>query len=78
MALAALRDMPEAAAKMHLNLSQHQDLLTRLGALEELQFRGVIPGGTDLYTAKFANGSVTWQIGMLADGRIGTVGPGPK
>ena len=69
---------PEAAAKMRLNLAQHQDLLTRLGALEELQFRGVIPGGTDLYTAKFANGSVTWQIGMLADGRIGSVGPGPR
>jgi hypothetical protein len=69
---------PEAAAKTRLYLSQHQELLTRLGALEELQFRSVIPGGTDLYTARFANGSVTWQIGMLADGRIGTVGPGPR
>jgi len=69
---------PEVAARVRLFLSQQQSLLARLGTLQELAFRGVSRAGNDLYTARFANGSVTWQIGLLDGGRIGAVAPGPE
>jgi BlaR1 peptidase M56 len=68
----------EVAAQMRLSLPLQQALLERLGALQELAFRGVSLAGNDLYTASFANGSVTWQIGLLDGGRIGAVAPGPE
>ena len=68
----------EVAAQMRLSLPLQQPLLARLGALQQLAFRGVSLAGNDLYTASFANGSVTWQIGLLDGGRIGAVAPGPE
>jgi hypothetical protein len=68
---------PEVAAQVRLSLSLQQSLLARLGTLRELAFRGVSRAGNDLYTARFANGSVTWQIGLLDGGRIGAVAPEP-
>jgi hypothetical protein len=69
---------PEVAAETRLYLLSQQALLAKLGTLQELAFRGVSLAGNDLYTAKFANGSVTWQIGLLDGGRIGAVAPGPE
>jgi hypothetical protein len=69
---------PEVAARVRLSLSQQQSLLARLGTLQELAFRGVSRAGNDLYTARFANGSVTWQIGLIDGARIGAVAPGPE
>jgi beta-lactamase regulating signal transducer with metallopeptidase domain len=68
----------EVAAETRLYLTLQQALLARLGTLQELLFSGVSLAGNDTYTAKFANGSVTWQIGLLDRGRIGAVGPGPE
>jgi hypothetical protein len=68
----------EVAATMRLSLPLQQALLAKLGALQELRFRGVSLAGNDLYTARFANGSVTWQIGLLDGERIGAVSPGPE
>jgi hypothetical protein len=68
----------EVAAQTRLYLILQQALLVRLGALQELLFSGVGLTGNDMYTARFANGSVTWQIGLLDGGRIGAVGPGPE
>jgi len=68
----------EVAAEMRLSLPLQQVLLARLGTLQELRFRGVSAAGNDLYTARFANGSVTWQIGLLDRDRIGAVSPGPE
>jgi hypothetical protein len=69
---------PEVAAQVRLSLSLQQSLLARLGTLQELAFRGVSRAGNDLYTARFANGSVPWQIGLLDGRRIGAVAPGPQ
>jgi hypothetical protein len=68
----------EVAAETRLYLTLQQALLARLGTLQELLFSGVSLAGNDMYTARFANGSVTWQIGLLDGGRIGAVGPGPE
>jgi hypothetical protein len=69
---------PEVAAETRLYLALQQALLARLGTLQELLFSGVSLAGNDMYTARFANGSVTWQIGLLDGGRIASVGPGPE
>jgi hypothetical protein len=68
----------EVAAETRLHLTLQQALLARLGTVQELQFSGVSLAGNDMYTARFANGSVTWQIGLLDGGRIGAVGTGPE
>jgi hypothetical protein len=68
----------EVAAETRLYLTLQQALLARLGTLQNLLFSGVSLAGNDIYTARFANGSVTWQIGLLDGGRIGAVGPGPE
>jgi hypothetical protein len=69
---------PEVAAETRLYLRSQQALLAKLGTLQKLAFRGVSLAGNDLYAAKFANGSVTWQIGLVDGGRIGAVAPGPE
>jgi hypothetical protein len=43
--------------------------MTALGAVESVFFRGVGPGGYDIYGAKFANGFAEFRIQMGADGR---------
>jgi hypothetical protein len=68
---------PEVAAKTRLNLAIEQAILARLGALQDLVFRGVSQSGNDVYTARFGNGSVAWQIGLLDGGRIAAIAPGP-
>jgi hypothetical protein len=68
----------EVAAETRLYLTLQQALLAQLGTLQELLFSGVSLAGNDMYTARFENGSVTWQIGLLDGGRIGAVGPGPE
>jgi BlaR1 peptidase M56 len=72
------RMTPEVAAETRLYLTLQQALLARLGTLQQLLFSGVSLAGNDIYTARFANGSVTWQIGLLEGGRIAAVGPGPE
>lgn len=51
------RHMPELAAMM-----------TALGAVESTFFRGVGPGGYDIYGAKFANGFAEFRLLMGPDG----------
>jgi beta-lactamase regulating signal transducer with metallopeptidase domain len=41
-----------------------QDTLAALGAVESIFFRGVGPGGYDIYGAKFANGSAEFRLLM--------------
>jgi hypothetical protein len=53
------RHMPELAAMM-----------TALGAVESTFFRGVGPGGYDIYGAKFANGFAEFRLLMGPDGTI--------
>jgi hypothetical protein len=58
------------AAATRQQLSQMQASLQQLGALESLAFQEVGPGGADVYTAKFAKGSLEYRIWMSPDGKI--------
>ena len=45
-------------------------MFAALGAVESIFFRGVGPGGYDIYGAKFANGSAEFRV-LLEPGRQG-------
>jgi len=56
----------------------NQAILSRLGALRAMSFRGVTGMNNDIYMAHFANGSAEWRIGLLKDGTIGRIALGPQ
>jgi beta-lactamase regulating signal transducer with metallopeptidase domain len=68
----------EAAANAQQLLPQGRAILAKLGELRAMSFRGVSQAGNDVYMVQFANGSAQWQIGLLDDGRIGSVVLGPQ
>ncbi len=58
------------AAATRQQLPQLQSALTQLGALQSVTFKGVGPGGADIYAVKFANGSLEYRILLGADGIV--------
>jgi hypothetical protein len=67
----------EVAGETRRQLLLNQAILTKLGPLRAILFRGVTPLDNDLYIAHFANGSAEWRIGLVRDGRIGRIALGP-
>jgi hypothetical protein len=49
-------------------------LIASLGAVQLLTFKGVDPGGADMYEIKFDSGVIDWRIIMAPDGRVAGVG----
>jgi len=47
-----------------------QSMMTELGALQAVTFKGVGPGGADIYEVKFEKGSLDYRIWMGADGKV--------
>ena len=47
-----------------------QNPFTRFGALQDIAFTGVGPGGMDIYLATFASAKLEWRIMLDADGKI--------
>jgi hypothetical protein len=72
------RMTPEVAAQTRQQLPFNQAILTRLGALRAVSFRGVSSLGSDIYMAHFANGTAEWRIGLVKDGTIGRIALGPQ
>jgi beta-lactamase regulating signal transducer with metallopeptidase domain len=67
----------EAATATLQQLPQQQAILSTLGEVQAMLFRGVSPGGSDVYMVRFANGSAIWQIALVDDGRIAVVSLSP-
>ncbi|MBR0782291.1 M56 family metallopeptidase [Bradyrhizobium iriomotense] len=61
------------AAKVHRQLNETQATFVALGALESIFFRGVGPGGYDIYGAKFENGTAEFRLLLEPDGKAGDV-----
>ncbi|MGY3104600.1 hypothetical protein ACVWW7_001227 [Bradyrhizobium sp. LM6.9] len=61
------------AAKVHRQLSEMHATLLALGGLESIFFRGVGPGGYDIYGAKFENGTAEFRLLLEPDGKAGDV-----
>jgi beta-lactamase regulating signal transducer with metallopeptidase domain len=68
----------EVAAQTRQQLPLNQAILSKLGALRALSFRGVSSLGNDIYIAHFANGSAEWRIGLVRNGTIGRIALGPQ
>jgi hypothetical protein len=41
--------------------------------LQSVTFKGVGPGGADIYELKFGNGTIDWRIVLAADGKVAGV-----
>jgi hypothetical protein len=67
---------PGLATATRQQLPQIQATMEKLGPLQTLVFKGIGPGGGDIYEVKFENGSTEWHIGLSADGKIEFVGFG--
>jgi hypothetical protein len=72
------RMTPEVAAQTRQQLPFDQAILSRLGALRAMSFRGVTGMGNDIYMAHFTNGTAEWRIGLAKDGAIGRIALGPQ
>jgi CubicO group peptidase (beta-lactamase class C family) len=67
----------ELALAIRQQLTQTQARLASLGELESLTFKGVGPGGADIYTAKFEHGALEYRIWLTEDGRIANANDRP-
>lgn len=61
------------AAKVHRQLDELHATFVALGAVESIFFRGVGPGGYDIYGAKFENGTGEFRLLLEPDGKAGDV-----
>jgi beta-lactamase regulating signal transducer with metallopeptidase domain len=57
------------AAKIRAQTDQLHAMFVALGPVEQIFFRGVGPGGYDIYGAKFANGFAEFRLLLGADGK---------
>ena len=64
------RMSPQLAAKIRRQASDLQAMLRSFGNVESIFFRGVGPGGYDIYGVKFANGSADFRLLLDADGKV--------
>jgi len=58
------------AAATRQQLPQLQAHFTGLGALQSISFKGVGPGGADIYTVKFEKGGLEYRIWLAPDGKV--------
>jgi CubicO group peptidase (beta-lactamase class C family) len=68
---------PGLAAATRQQLPQIQPEIQKLGALKELTFKGVGPGGMDIYQAAFENGALEYRIALGPGGKIEGAGYRP-
>jgi serine-type D-Ala-D-Ala carboxypeptidase/endopeptidase len=65
---------PGLADVTRRQLPQLKATLIQLGAVQSVAFKGVGPGGADIYEVKFEHGSTEWRITLESDGKIAGVG----
>ena len=61
------------AAKIHRQAGELHATFVALGQVESVFFRGVGPGGYDIYGAKFENGMGEFRLLIDPDGKVGDV-----
>lgn len=65
------------AAVTRQQLTQLQGLITGLGAIQTITFKGVGPGGADIYEIRFEKGALEYRIMLGPDGRTENAGIRP-
>jgi len=66
--------VPQFADITRRQLSDLKSTVVQLGAVQSVTFKGVGPGGADIYEVKFENGLVEFRIGLTPDGKIAGIG----
>jgi hypothetical protein len=61
---------PGLAAATRQQLPQLQSMIAGMGALQAVTFKGVGPGGADIYQVKFEKGSLDYRIWLEPDGKV--------
>jgi len=61
---------PALAEIARPQMPHDEDQILSLGYLQSVDFKGVGPGGADIYTVKFERGSLEWRIFLDAGGKI--------
>jgi Beta-lactamase/Domain of unknown function (DUF3471) len=64
------RMTPQFAEVARPQAEHIEGLIGGLGTLQSVIFKGVGPGGFDIYTVKFEHGSLDWRILLDADSKI--------
>ena len=62
--------IPELANLVRQGLPQIQATIKQHGAVQSMAFKGVGPGGADIYDVKFENGAMEWRVRLATDGKI--------
>jgi CubicO group peptidase (beta-lactamase class C family) len=65
---------PALADVTRRQLPSLKSTVVQLGALQSVTFKGVGPGGRDIYEVKFQNGLTEFRIGLAPDGKIDGMG----
>jgi serine-type D-Ala-D-Ala carboxypeptidase/endopeptidase len=65
---------PDFAMLARQYASVTDGLIASLGAVQSVSFKGVGPGGADIYEIKFDGGLIDWRILMAPDGKAAGVG----
>jgi hypothetical protein len=52
---------------------QLKAMIAQFGAVKSVAFKGVGPGGADIYEVNFENGSTEWRLLMQSDEKIASV-----
>ena len=68
---------PAFADLTRQQLPQLKTIFSQFGAVESVTFKGVAPGGADIYEVKFEHGSSEWRITLESDGKVAGVGLRP-
>lgn len=66
--------MPSLANFLRQDLPEVQGEMKQLGAVKTMAFKGVGPGGADIYQVKFENGEMECRIILASDGTIVLLG----
>jgi hypothetical protein len=65
---------PQFAAVTRQQLPTLKSTIAQFGNLESVTFKGVGPGGADIYEVKFAQAKTEWRIMLGADGKTMSLG----
>ena len=69
---------PGLADATRQQLTGLQSTLNGMGALQSVIFKGVGPGGADIYQLNFAKGSIDYRIWLTADGKVDSANMRPS
>ena len=61
---------PDLANATRQQLTGIQAMIAGLGALQPITFKGVGPGGADIYQIKFEKSSIDYRIWLAPDGKV--------